>query len=189
MAAGFGVAAVRALVQSLPMPSVRPNRRSAPQQSNASGASGSEDASRCEPSVPTLPTSADMENAPIAEGSDDESASSDEEESDAEPSNVTTGRSAARSRTLSTSEIPDPSTFLDSRALATYGRLLSQRDVVSSDGDSEASQMDREGVDTDAEDMFSDPCPPERTKARRHFPAPVEYLTRQELVDLREGFG
>eukprot|EP00928_Gymnodinium_smaydae_P060858 TRINITY_DN4471_c0_g1_i3.p1 TRINITY_DN4471_c0_g1~~TRINITY_DN4471_c0_g1_i3.p1 ORF type:complete len:276 (+),score=28.34 TRINITY_DN4471_c0_g1_i3:111-830(+) len=109
-----------------------------------------------------------------------ESAVHDSEEhdvsSDDDDCSLDSAEFAMRSRTLSSSVITLLSDFLDPQRVASYEKLYS----INYDYDyCEGAPVVEKGE-----------CPlqPLRTGVRRDFPAPSEYLTRDELVSLVTGF-
>eukprot|EP00928_Gymnodinium_smaydae_P033123 TRINITY_DN23813_c0_g1_i2.p1 TRINITY_DN23813_c0_g1~~TRINITY_DN23813_c0_g1_i2.p1 ORF type:complete len:205 (+),score=19.29 TRINITY_DN23813_c0_g1_i2:68-682(+) len=176
MAAGFGVAAVRALARSLRVPGVfRSSATSSSERANASLGREERSASAARATRPGCdgPTQSHATGEGLSErmqeGVEEHSASSSDEDSVAEHSRV-----ALRTRTFSSSEIPSPSQFLDSQALATYSRLHTSVDMassVSSGRDSVDSRIDPGNAESDADEMYMGPLQPVRTSARSDFPA------------------
>eukprot|EP00928_Gymnodinium_smaydae_P060856 TRINITY_DN4471_c0_g1_i1.p1 TRINITY_DN4471_c0_g1~~TRINITY_DN4471_c0_g1_i1.p1 ORF type:complete len:341 (+),score=35.70 TRINITY_DN4471_c0_g1_i1:111-1025(+) len=100
---------------------------------------------------------------------------------------------AMRSRTLCSSEIPPLSDFLDPRRMAAYEKFYSMEASDSSvTSSSNYDYDDRKDAPVaekgDTEEIYSGPLQPLRTSARRDFPAPCEYLTREELLSVVSEF-
>eukprot|EP00928_Gymnodinium_smaydae_P067914 TRINITY_DN5092_c1_g1_i1.p1 TRINITY_DN5092_c1_g1~~TRINITY_DN5092_c1_g1_i1.p1 ORF type:complete len:220 (-),score=42.22 TRINITY_DN5092_c1_g1_i1:59-718(-) len=214
MAAGFGVAAVRALARRVPIfrssfSSTSAEQAGQKRESTIESACGVSFGGR-EVTLSTMAATLD-EQRPDGVVDEEHSAQSDEEDGDVcDPSDMVM---AIRSRTFSCSEIPSPSQFLSRQQLATYeqlysiessasvksrsvsedGRDASEAEIEESEAEEELSEVadeesEAEVEESDAEEMYSGPLQPMRTSVRRDFPAPSEYFTREELSTIMEEF-
>eukprot|EP00928_Gymnodinium_smaydae_P069211 TRINITY_DN5260_c0_g1_i1.p1 TRINITY_DN5260_c0_g1~~TRINITY_DN5260_c0_g1_i1.p1 ORF type:complete len:196 (-),score=24.63 TRINITY_DN5260_c0_g1_i1:433-1020(-) len=182
MACGFGMAAVRTLANQVPR--FRSRHRGPKGASFTESACGGAESERTAFSASTRESMHEcvLEND-FHDGDEESDVSSEADSSVSEPNEM-----AARSRTFSSSEIPHPMELLNPERVASYVKSL-----VSADDDPDVmsnrnSQDDRVAEESDAEEMYSGPLQPRRTWSRRDFPAPSEYLKREELLSLVEGF-
>eukprot|EP00928_Gymnodinium_smaydae_P012413 TRINITY_DN14503_c0_g1_i2.p1 TRINITY_DN14503_c0_g1~~TRINITY_DN14503_c0_g1_i2.p1 ORF type:complete len:191 (+),score=36.87 TRINITY_DN14503_c0_g1_i2:189-761(+) len=182
MACGFGMSAVRALSRKVGLRSTARSERT-----GQYAVPDDEDITKLaaiQPSNPTRSTHASLDER-LLEGtiySDNEECDSDDCSDTSEPEESTT----IRTRTLTFRDIPDPSQFMDPKWVSTYTKLFIEEDVskgVDSAFDSEQERADHfaAGAESDCEEMYTGPLQPKRTTARKDFPSPNEYLTKEEL--------
>eukprot|EP00928_Gymnodinium_smaydae_P006717 TRINITY_DN12392_c0_g3_i1.p1 TRINITY_DN12392_c0_g3~~TRINITY_DN12392_c0_g3_i1.p1 ORF type:complete len:185 (-),score=36.95 TRINITY_DN12392_c0_g3_i1:170-724(-) len=183
MACGFGMAAVRALSRKMPTPLFR-GSFSMGKEKTMDGVVPEEEGAE-QPSFNLRSTTYESASADervlegevysdnVKEGSDDEDVSSNA----SEPMQV-----VARTRTLSCDDdFPDASDYLDPEWIKNYNKLY----IADSDDSDDESEYAEE---SDTDEMYSGPLQPVRTTARRDFPHPTKYLTKEEFVDLRSSF-
>eukprot|EP00928_Gymnodinium_smaydae_P025360 TRINITY_DN20223_c0_g3_i1.p1 TRINITY_DN20223_c0_g3~~TRINITY_DN20223_c0_g3_i1.p1 ORF type:complete len:218 (+),score=53.26 TRINITY_DN20223_c0_g3_i1:80-733(+) len=210
MACGFGISAVRALSRKLP--SFRSPRSTGSERNDAYAVPDDCDKSKLAAVQPseerrTLTTFASFEGSLPASAiySDNEEDTLDgfnpdgvdESEVAGLPTRTETLVSGAPSRSLTLRDVPDPSQFLDASFVGTYtnifmegnsAKISEDEDDSDSDVDSSSSSEQEEldefpaETESDCEQMYAGPLPPKRTTARRDFPLPSEYLTKEELT-------
>eukprot|EP00928_Gymnodinium_smaydae_P067921 TRINITY_DN5092_c1_g6_i1.p1 TRINITY_DN5092_c1_g6~~TRINITY_DN5092_c1_g6_i1.p1 ORF type:complete len:185 (-),score=34.13 TRINITY_DN5092_c1_g6_i1:75-629(-) len=183
MACGFGLRAVRTLSALRSSFASSSAGRRGPKDADMTESACGADGERTTMSFTTRESLHEYVLEGAMHGDNEESDSGDEESSSGSESLEMARRS---SRTLSTKELPHPLELLDPQSAASYIQSLVSADGDLSDIDSE--EEDHLAEESDAEEMYSGPLQPQRTKARLDFPAPSEYLTRQELLSLVEGF-
>eukprot|EP00928_Gymnodinium_smaydae_P088233 TRINITY_DN7233_c0_g1_i1.p1 TRINITY_DN7233_c0_g1~~TRINITY_DN7233_c0_g1_i1.p1 ORF type:complete len:187 (+),score=48.72 TRINITY_DN7233_c0_g1_i1:61-621(+) len=180
MACGFGVAAVRALSMKMPTPPFRgsfslPRGMQSGRSLSKYGLMKDEDAEESATFM-LRSTTVDAADERLLEGdvySDHMEQDSEDEDDASEAGSEQPVREAERTRTLlSDKEFPDLSSFLDPEWIKNYNKLYL------SDGE------DSDADESDAEEMYSGPLEPRRTKAHRDFPHPSTYLTKGELVEM-----
>eukprot|EP00928_Gymnodinium_smaydae_P058494 TRINITY_DN41691_c0_g1_i1.p1 TRINITY_DN41691_c0_g1~~TRINITY_DN41691_c0_g1_i1.p1 ORF type:complete len:191 (+),score=22.25 TRINITY_DN41691_c0_g1_i1:82-654(+) len=189
MASGFGLAAARALSRHVPVPRFRSSvssssaRQSSSKDASMTNPACSAEGDRTTRSFCTRESLHESILEDAVHDNEERDSSSDEDNSMSEPAGM-----AIRSRTLDSSQIPLPSDFMDPQTLACYLKMhisAGSDPSVMPSRDSEDAFPDEE---SDAEEMYSGPLQPQRTTARRDFPEPSEYLTRDELLILVLGF-
>eukprot|EP00928_Gymnodinium_smaydae_P054856 TRINITY_DN38553_c0_g1_i1.p1 TRINITY_DN38553_c0_g1~~TRINITY_DN38553_c0_g1_i1.p1 ORF type:complete len:197 (-),score=34.78 TRINITY_DN38553_c0_g1_i1:83-673(-) len=191
MACGFGLAAVRELSRRMPMSvftSTLSSSSTAPL--GPRGASMTEPACSADSERAFLSTRENLDER-ILENEFHEGNEEDEASSDVESSVCDAKERSLRSKNFSSGEIPLLSEFLDPQTLASYIKLSFQADGESSfasGSDAEDCEDASLAEESDGEEMYSGPLQPLRTIARRDFPAPSEYLAREKLLSLVEGF-
>eukprot|EP00928_Gymnodinium_smaydae_P093119 TRINITY_DN7713_c1_g2_i1.p1 TRINITY_DN7713_c1_g2~~TRINITY_DN7713_c1_g2_i1.p1 ORF type:complete len:270 (+),score=56.25 TRINITY_DN7713_c1_g2_i1:58-867(+) len=116
-------------------------------------------------------------------------------------------RLASPTRSLTSLDLPGSSEFLGAEQAEALSQMYRAADMdasaeldsesengdasAESDSDSESGENVIEstaGDESDCEDMYRGPLQPQRTTVRTDFPAPTEYLTYAELVDLWKDF-
>eukprot|EP00928_Gymnodinium_smaydae_P006716 TRINITY_DN12392_c0_g2_i1.p1 TRINITY_DN12392_c0_g2~~TRINITY_DN12392_c0_g2_i1.p1 ORF type:complete len:194 (-),score=31.37 TRINITY_DN12392_c0_g2_i1:121-702(-) len=188
MACGFGMAAVRTLSRKVQAPRSRGSLSK--QQGIQSDASmdkdedgivfEDEDAEQPCFNLRSTTCGSAYSDARLLEG--DVYRDNAKEESDDE--DVSSDRSApmqAASRAITLScdrEFPDPSAYIDPEWIENYTKLYL------SDGDGLEDAEHEYAEESDTDEMYSGPLQPCRTTARRDFPHPSSYLSREEFADL-----
>eukprot|EP00928_Gymnodinium_smaydae_P006720 TRINITY_DN12392_c0_g5_i1.p1 TRINITY_DN12392_c0_g5~~TRINITY_DN12392_c0_g5_i1.p1 ORF type:complete len:218 (-),score=45.51 TRINITY_DN12392_c0_g5_i1:161-721(-) len=185
------MAAVRALSRRMPTPptlAAPPFRRSYKQQGEASMGkykTMDEEEGGEQPSFNLRSTTYDsaFSDERVLEAdvfSDNVQGESDDEDVSSEASEPV--QVATRTRTLSCDgDFPDTSAYLDPEWIKNYNKLYLSDDA-SSDEESDYAE------ESDTDEMYSGPLKPVRTTARRDFPHPTAYLSKEELVEMWSSF-
>eukprot|EP00928_Gymnodinium_smaydae_P078587 TRINITY_DN6270_c0_g1_i1.p1 TRINITY_DN6270_c0_g1~~TRINITY_DN6270_c0_g1_i1.p1 ORF type:complete len:179 (-),score=46.80 TRINITY_DN6270_c0_g1_i1:116-652(-) len=177
MACGFGMAAVRSLSKKMPATSFSLRRRMRSQGSACKYKPMEEEEVTEQQMICNRSTTfEDAANEWLLEGAvhADEASEGDSVEM------------AGRTQTLQRDcEFPDVSAYLDPEVIQRYNKLyLAEAD----DSDAASNDASTFSDDSDADEMYSGPLEPCRTRAHRDFPDPAKYLTKKELAELWSSF-
>eukprot|EP00928_Gymnodinium_smaydae_P012412 TRINITY_DN14503_c0_g1_i1.p1 TRINITY_DN14503_c0_g1~~TRINITY_DN14503_c0_g1_i1.p1 ORF type:complete len:200 (+),score=50.51 TRINITY_DN14503_c0_g1_i1:96-695(+) len=191
MACGFGMSAVRALSRQIAVPSFMVSRSTPRAERTAEYAvPDAQDIAKqaaVQPSDPTKSTHATLDERYLEAVIYNDNEECDSDGCVVDDKSELEFKAPVRTQTMTSGDMmPDPSQFMDPKWVSTYTKLFIEEDVskgVDSAFDSEQERADHfaAGAESDCEEMYTGPLQPKRTTARKDFPSPNEYLTKEEL--------
>eukprot|EP00928_Gymnodinium_smaydae_P057145 TRINITY_DN4041_c0_g1_i1.p1 TRINITY_DN4041_c0_g1~~TRINITY_DN4041_c0_g1_i1.p1 ORF type:complete len:210 (+),score=35.04 TRINITY_DN4041_c0_g1_i1:91-720(+) len=201
MACGLGLSAARALSRNLPDAllagslsttcSERPNLYAVPDEDDVPELVAIKpEYKRSTTTCESLTMDVRLRKCVNHSDSDSDSDSDSEGYSSEEASADESSEPEVRTRTVTLRDIPDPSQFMNPEWVNAHTKLFLEADEAksfdvefnSSDADSSSDEDEfPENAESDCEEMYSGPLQPKRTTARKDFPSPSDYLTKEEL--------